>query len=57
MLRGTYAEGGFFRGMLVSTAFSVPAASLYLGLYRKFRDAFLLENDGFFASKAAAGAM
>lgn len=40
----------------MSVAFSIPAASIYLGTYGRFRDVLLKENDGI-ASKGAAGAI
>lgn len=47
---------GFWRGLHLQYSFSVPAASIYLGLYGKFREALLIDkNDGFFVSQGVAG--
>mmetsp|Transcript_25844 Transcript_25844/g.65161 ORF Transcript_25844/g.65161 Transcript_25844/m.65161 type:complete len:345 (-) Transcript_25844:216-1250(-) len=60
-LRAVYREApfgaGFFRGLSLQVGFGVPSASMYLGLYGKFREALLVENDGLVLSKGSAGGL
>ncbi|CAD7939387.1 unnamed protein product [Amoebophrya sp. A25] len=48
---------GFFQGLPLQLAFSVPSAGIYLGLYGKLREALLVENDGLVKSRGVAGGL
>lgn len=44
---------GFFKGLPLQCSFSVPSASLYLGVYGRVRESLLIQNDGVLGPGAA----